>query len=275
MDKTHLIASRGVRLYHLVDAKNEVLGRLAPQVARLLAGKHKPTYTPSRDAGDWVVVVNAKEVALTGNKREQKLYQWHTGWPGGLKTLTARQVFERDPRRVVTAAVKGMLAPNLLRRDRLRRLRVFPGEAHGMEAALAASRAYAGEHLDAHRPVSHQPRERERGEAANWESAPAATEEELRGLTFKDIEPSAEAAGELQKWREEQVRRRQAYQDAMDLRVLHNVIALDRRDAKRAAAAAAAAGGGGGSAAGGKPAPVAAAADEGSQRAAKPEPPLT
>ena len=70
-DKTHLIASRGIRLYHLVDAKNEVLGRLAPQVARLLAGKHKPTYTPSRDAGDWVVVVNARDVALTGNKREQ------------------------------------------------------------------------------------------------------------------------------------------------------------------------------------------------------------
>jgi large subunit ribosomal protein L13 len=182
-DKTHLIASRGIRLYHLVDAKNEVLGRLAPQVARLLAGKHKPTYTPSRDAGDWVVVVNARDVALTGNKREQKLYQWHTGWPGGLKTLTARQVFERDPRRVVAAAVKGMLAPNLLRRDRLRRLRVFPGEAHGMEGALAASRAYAGEHLDAHRPASHRPRAAARS-VGTWESAPAATEEEARGAAF-------------------------------------------------------------------------------------------
>ena len=262
-DKTHLIASRGVRLYHLVDAKNEVLGRLAPQVARLLAGKHKPTYTPSRDAGDWVVVVNAKDVALTGNKREQKLYQWHTGWPGGLKTLTARQMFERDPRRIVTAAVKGMLAPNLLRRDRLRRLRVFPGEAHGMEGALEASREYAGEHLDAHRPVSHHPRVEERS-AGTWESAPTATEEEVKGLVFEDLKPSAEAEGELQRWREEQVRRRQAYQDAMDLRVLHNVLALERRDAKRAAAPGAAAG-----------AAAAVVVEKGGKPAAKkPEPPL-
>ena len=147
-----------------------------------------------------------------------------------MKTLTARQVFERDPRRVVAAAVKGMLAPNLLRRDRLRRLRVFPGEAHGMEGALAASRAYAGEHLDAHRPVSHRPRAAARS-VGTWESAPAATEEEARGAAFAALQPSAEAEGELRQWREEQVRRRQAYQDAMDLRVLHNVLALERRDA--------------------------------------------
>jgi large subunit ribosomal protein L13 len=250
MDPTHFIASRGVRLWHLVDAKNEVLGRLAPQVARLLSGKHKPTYTASRDAGDWVVVVNAKDVALTGNKREQKLYQWHTGWPGGLKTLTARQLFERDPRRVVAAAVKGMLAPNLLRKDRLRRLRVFPGAAHGVEAALVASRAYAGEHLDAHRPVSHHPRVEARG-GGSWESAPDVTEEEVKGLEFKDLVPSEEAAGELQKWREEQVRRRQAYQDAMDLRVLHNVLALERRDARKRGASGGAKAAGGSEPAGG------------------------
>lgn len=77
------------------------MGRLASQVARLLVGKHKPTYVPHVDCGDHVVVVNARDVAFTGTKRKDKLYRWHTGYPGGLKTLTARQVFEREPDRVL------------------------------------------------------------------------------------------------------------------------------------------------------------------------------
>ena len=127
---SHRIAARGARLWHIVDAKDQVVGRLAPQIARLLTGKHKPTYTPAVDSGDFVVVVNAKDVALTGKKRTDKLYRWHTGWMGGLKTLTARQMFERDPTRVLTLAVKGMLPRNALGRQMMTKLRVYAGEKH-------------------------------------------------------------------------------------------------------------------------------------------------
>lgn len=95
-------------------------------------GKHKPTYVPHVDCGDYVVVINAKDVKFTGNKGKQKLYRWHTGHPGGLKELTARHLYERGPDRIITSAVKGMLPKNRMRDHRLRRLRVY-GDASGAE----------------------------------------------------------------------------------------------------------------------------------------------
>jgi len=147
------------RLWHVVDARDQVLGRLAAQVAALLVGKHKPTCTPHVDGGDHVVVLNAAAVALTGKKPTAKLYRWHTGWMGGLKTLTARQVMERDPARVVEHAVKGMLPMNNSRDPRMTRLRVYADEAGAARHArqIADSRAYAGAYLARHAPRDVRP----------------------------------------------------------------------------------------------------------------------
>ena len=109
-------------------------------------GKHKPTYMANADAGDWVVILNIKDAVLTGTKMNTKLYRWHTGWMGGLKTLTARQVHERAPERLLEHAVKGMLPQNRLRADRLRRLRIFEGEEHPFTAQLEACARYAPLH---------------------------------------------------------------------------------------------------------------------------------
>jgi large subunit ribosomal protein L13 len=134
------------------------VGRLAPQIARLLMGKHKPTYMPNIDAGDTVVVVNARHVAFTGDKATSKLYKWHTGWMGGLKTLTARHLLEREPGRILEHAVKGMLPPNKLRHDRLKRLRVYPDAEHDEAARVGVSQAYAPEYLKAFAPRRVEPR---------------------------------------------------------------------------------------------------------------------
>ena len=118
--------------WHVVDATDEVVGRFAARVARLLQGKHKPTYTANRDEGDFVVVVNAAKVRFTGNKFVDKRYYWHTQWAGGLRSASPRDVAERDnhPDRIISHAVSGMLPKNNLRDARLRRLKVYPGSAH-------------------------------------------------------------------------------------------------------------------------------------------------
>ncbi len=114
----------------------QVLGRLASQIATVLQGKDKPTYSPHSDCGDVVVVVNAGDVALTGNKLRDKLYRWHTGYPGGLKERTAAEALARDPTSLLRAAVLRMLPRNLLRDDRARKLRLFAGPEHpGFDAA--------------------------------------------------------------------------------------------------------------------------------------------
>jgi large subunit ribosomal protein L13 len=135
----------------------QIIGRLAPQLARLLAGKHKPVFAPHVDAGDYVVVVNARHAVFTGDKMKEKLYKWHTGWFGGLKTLTARQVHERAPERLIEHAVKGMLAPNKLRKQRMTRLRIFPDDAHEHGRQVAASARYAPAFLAAFQPTRHEP----------------------------------------------------------------------------------------------------------------------
>ena len=118
------------RKWYIIDAENKPLGRLAVQVARILSGKHKPTYTPHVDTGDFVVVINAEKVGLTGNKLTQSTISKHSGHPGGLKVLTYKQILERRPERLVERVVWGMLPKTKLGRDMYRKLKVYAGAAH-------------------------------------------------------------------------------------------------------------------------------------------------
>ena len=115
----------------VVDAEDLVLGRLSTRIASVLRGKHRPIYTPHADAGDFVVVVNAEKIKLTGRKREQKTYYRHSGWPGGLREITADKVLTgAHPERVVESAVRGMLPHNSLGRKLFRKLKVYAGPEH-------------------------------------------------------------------------------------------------------------------------------------------------
>ncbi|GIX48699.1 MAG: 50S ribosomal protein L13 [Candidatus Tectimicrobiota bacterium] len=118
------------RKWYLVDAENKVLGRLASEVAKILRGKHKPIYTPHVDTGDYVIVINAEKVALTGEKWQQKHYRWHTGYPGGLREVSAQALRQRHPERLITLAVRGMLPKTKLGRAMLRKLKVYAGSTH-------------------------------------------------------------------------------------------------------------------------------------------------
>jgi large subunit ribosomal protein L13 len=122
------------RHWWVVDAENQVLGRLATRIATVLRGKHKPTYTPHLDTGDYVVVVNADKVRLTGRKPEQKTYFRHSGYMGGERHVPFREMMERHPHRVIELAVKGMLPKNNLGRLMRRKLKVYAGAAHPHEA---------------------------------------------------------------------------------------------------------------------------------------------
>lgn len=118
------------RDWYVVDATGKTLGRLATQIAAVLRGKRKPTYTPHVDVGDFVIVVNAEKVAVTGNKLEQKRYWRHSGYPGGIRSRTLGEMLERRPEDVLRRAVKGMLPRNRLGRQQLRKLKVYAGPDH-------------------------------------------------------------------------------------------------------------------------------------------------
>jgi large subunit ribosomal protein L13 len=118
------------RLWYLVDATDQNLGRLASDIARVLRGKHKPTYTPNDDVGDFVVVINASKIAFTGKKATDKSYYRHSGYPGGLSELSLGQMLERHPERVLEKAVRGMLPHNRLGEDMYRKLKVYAGSTH-------------------------------------------------------------------------------------------------------------------------------------------------
>src|SRR5688572_10880900 len=118
------------RNWLVVDATGKTLGRLATQVADALRGKRKPQYTPHIDVGDFVIVVNAEKISVTGDKREQKRYYRHSGYPGGLRTRTLSEMLERRPEEVIRLAVKGMLPRNRLARQQLRKLKVYAGPDH-------------------------------------------------------------------------------------------------------------------------------------------------
>ncbi|HEX4229252.1 MAG TPA: 50S ribosomal protein L13 [Bryobacteraceae bacterium] len=122
------------RAWHVIDAEEAVLGRIASRAAMLLMGKHKPTYTPSMDTGDHVIVINAAKVKLTGSKDRQKLYHRHTGYPGGLISTGAKKMRERRPERMIELAISGMLPKTKLGKQMYRKLKVYAGERHPHQA---------------------------------------------------------------------------------------------------------------------------------------------
>lgn len=130
------------RTWFLVDASDQVLGRLASGIASVLMGKVKPTYTDFIDVGDFVVVVNAEKVKMTGRKWDSKVYYSHSGYPGGLKEVSARRMLEKHPERIVQFAVKGMLPKNKLGRRMLKRLKVYAGGEHPHDAQQPETLAF-------------------------------------------------------------------------------------------------------------------------------------
>ena len=116
--------------WYIIDAANKTLGRVATEAAKLLRGKHKPTYTPHMDVGDHVIILNCNQVILTGNKLNQKIYRSHSGYIGGMKEVSAKDMLENNPEKAMMLAVKGMLPHNRLGADQLKKLRVYAGSEH-------------------------------------------------------------------------------------------------------------------------------------------------
>lgn len=135
--KTYMAKPQEVeRKWYVVDATDQTLGRLATQVATILKGKHKPTYTPHVDTGDHVIVINAEKVRLTGNKLQDKKYYRHSGYVGGIKETNAGEMLQRHPERVIRAAVWGMIPHNRLGRNMIKKLKVYAGNEHPHEAQM-------------------------------------------------------------------------------------------------------------------------------------------
>ena len=133
------------REWHTIDASDKVLGRVSTQIASLLMGKHKPIFSRHLDVGDFVVVINAEQVRVTGNKLKQKLYYRHSGYPGGLKSVSLERMMQTHPTRVIEHAVKGMLPHNRLGAKMMKRLRVFEGDAHPHQSQVKATSVEAEE----------------------------------------------------------------------------------------------------------------------------------
>jgi len=133
------------RRWILIDAKDLPLGRLSTEISKYLIGKYKPTYTPHIDGGDYVVVINAAEVPVTGDKEEKKIYYRHSGFPGGIKDATLKEVRAKFPERIIENAVKGMLPKNKLSPERMKRLKVFPGAEHAHTAQTPEKITFKGE----------------------------------------------------------------------------------------------------------------------------------
>ena len=123
-------------LWHLIDARGQIVGRLASQITTILRGKHKPNFCPNYDCSDYVVIINAKEIRFTGNKLNDKYYRWHTGYPGGLKEINVKNLLERKPEEVLRRAILGMMPKNTLRNYQATKLKIFPGEKHLHEDML-------------------------------------------------------------------------------------------------------------------------------------------
>jgi large subunit ribosomal protein L13 len=135
MEKTYVTKpAEVVREWFVVDAEGKTLGRLASEVARILRGKHKPIYSPSVDTGDYVIVLNAKKIRVTGRRLDQKKYYSYSGYMGGLSEITLRDQLDRYPNRVIESAVKGMLPKNKLGRQMIKKLKVYPDDKHPHKA---------------------------------------------------------------------------------------------------------------------------------------------
>jgi len=125
--------------WHVVDATDQILGRLSTQVADLLRGKTKAEYTPHTDTGDYVIITNCEKIKLTGNKWSDKIYATYSGWRGGKKEVSAEKLFEKDPRRLISYAVRGMLPKNKINRQVLKKLKVYVGGEHPHQAQVLKS----------------------------------------------------------------------------------------------------------------------------------------
>ncbi len=132
-------ASEIKREWHIFDASEQILGKLATQVAGLLMGKHKPIFCRHLDVGDYVVVINAEKIRVTGNKAKQKMYYRHSGYPGGLKSISLEKMMQTHPTRVIEHAVKGMLPHNRLEAGMMKRLRVLAGDAHPYQGQIKSA----------------------------------------------------------------------------------------------------------------------------------------
>ncbi len=135
MEKTYSAKKGEIkRKWYIIDAKGEILGKVAVKAATILRGKHKPIYTPHIDTGDYVIVINASQVVLTGKKLEQKYYRRHSGYPGGLKSIRYDRLLKEKPKKVIELAIRGMLPKTKLGRAMLKKLRVYKGSEHSHEA---------------------------------------------------------------------------------------------------------------------------------------------
>lgn len=132
------------RKWYVIDAADQTLGRLSSEVASILRGKHKPTYTPHVDTGDFVIVINASKVKLTGDKLNKKLYRYHTGYPGGLKEMDYRTLMQKKPEKAIEVAVKGMLPHNKLGDQMYKKLKVYRGSEHPHQAQKPEIRELRG-----------------------------------------------------------------------------------------------------------------------------------
>jgi large subunit ribosomal protein L13 len=142
--KTYSTKAKDIeRKWHVIDASDKTLGRLSSQVAKLLMGKHKPQYVPYLDTGDYVIVLNASKIIVTGNKARQKIYYRHSGYPGGLKSITFEKQMQTHPTRVIEHAVKGMLPHNRLGRAMFKKLKVYAGDSHPHQAQIGSSKVIA------------------------------------------------------------------------------------------------------------------------------------
>lgn len=135
MEKTYVTKQEDIkREWYVVDAAGQTLGRLAAQIAYRLRGKHKPIYSPAADAGDYIIVINAEKIRVTGRKLDQKIYYRYSGYPGGLKQITLRDLLKKHPVRAIEHAVRGMLPKNRLGRKMLKKLKVYAGPQHPHQA---------------------------------------------------------------------------------------------------------------------------------------------
>lgn len=137
MTTTHLQHSDAERSWHVLDCAGQPVGRLATKIADMLRGKHRPSYSPHVDTGDYVVAINVEKIALSGKKWDQKMYWRHSGFPGGIKGLTAREVRDHKPEDLLKKAVKGMLPRNRLSRQVIKKLKIYAGSEHPHQAQLA------------------------------------------------------------------------------------------------------------------------------------------
>jgi len=143
--KTYSTKAKDVqRQWHVLDASGKILGKIATESATLLMGKHKPMYVPYMDTGDYVIVINAEKVKVTGNKLDDKIYYRYTGYPGGLRQETLRETLAKHPTRVIERAVKGMLPHTTLGKAMLKKLKVYAGDSHPHQAQVAAAKVNKG-----------------------------------------------------------------------------------------------------------------------------------